>query len=62
MKGRIVINRKNYNIKVKQSIDTFEKCFKTCLLPSVVDISGAAIKRTVVINQEKLQQKNEKKV
>ena len=55
MKGRIVINQKNYNIKVKQSIDTFENCFKTSMLPSVVNISGAEIKRTIV------QHKNERK-
>ena len=33
----------------------------TYLLPSVEDMSGAGIKRTVVINQEVLQHKNEKK-
>ena len=30
----------------------------TYLLPSVVDMSGAGIKRTNVINQERLQHKN----
>ena len=33
----------------------------TYLLPSVVDISGAGIKWTVVINKKRLQNKNETK-
>ena len=32
------------------------------LLPSVVDMSGAGIKQTAVMNQEILQHKNERKV
>ena len=34
----------------------------TYLLPSVVDMSGAGIKRTVVMNQEILQHKNKRKL
>ena len=33
----------------------------TDLLPSVVDISGAGMKRTVVINKNRLQNKNKTK-
>ena len=33
----------------------------TCLLPSLVDTSGAEIKRTVVMNKNRFQNKNKSK-
>ena len=51
--------KNDYSIKIKESIEMFKNA--NIFVPSVVDISGAGIKCTVVNNTKRLQHKNKTK-
>ena len=51
---------KDYNIEIKQNA-VISNSVKLFLIPSVVDISGAKIKRAVVNNKKRLKDKNKTK-